>query len=216
MRRRNFITLLGGAAAWPLAARAQQPAMPVIGFLHVAFSGPYTQHLAAFRQGLKQSGYVEGQNVAIEYRWANNEPDRLSELAADLVSRQVALIVAVGGPPSALAAKVATSTIPIVLVFGSDPVRLGLVASLNRPGGNVTGVTFLTTELMAKRLELLREMIPSATTIAYLTDPRAGASVGMLRDTLAAADVLGLKLIVGEARSKHDFEAAFSTFVEGK
>src|SRR5262249_3542206 len=125
MKRRKFITLLGGAVAWPLAARAQQPAVPVIGLLHVAFPGPYTQHLAAFRQGLKQSGYVEGQNVAIEYRWANNEPDRLAELAADLVSRQVALIVAVGGPPSALAGKVATSTIPIVLVFGSDPVRLG-------------------------------------------------------------------------------------------
>jgi len=214
MRRREFISLLGGATAWPLAARAQQPALPVIGFLHVAFPGPYTQHLAAFRQGLKQSGYVEGQNVAIEYRWENNEPDRLSELAADLVSRQVALIVAVGGPPSALAAKVATSTIPIVLVFGSDPVQLGLVASLNRPGGNVTGVTFLTTELVAKRVELLHELIPQATTIAYLGDLQIVVGQEMLRDTLAAASAIGRQIAVAEVRSDRDFEPAFATFVE--
>ena len=188
--------------------------MPVVGFLHVAFPGPYTQQLVAFRQGLKQSGYVEGQNVAIEYRWAQNEYDRLPELAADLVRRRVALIVAVGGPPSALAAKAATSTIPIVLVFGADPVRLGLVDSLNRPGGNVTGVTFLTTELMAKRLELLRELIPQATTIAYLADQRSVTSEEMLRDTLAAAGVLGRELAVVGARSDRDFEPAFSTFVE--
>ena len=212
--RRKFITLLGGATAWPLAARAQQPALPVIGFLHVAFPGPYTQHLAAFRQGLKQSGYVEGQNVAIEYRWANNEPDRLSELAADLVSRQVALIVAVGGPPSALAAKVATSTIPIVLVFGSDPVRLGLVASLNRPGGNITGVTFFTTELVAKRVELLHGLIPQSTTIAYLGDLQIVVGQEMLRDTLAAASAIGRQITVVEVRSDRDFEPAFATFVE--
>ena len=215
MKRREFITLLGGAAAaWPLFARAQQPAMPVVGFLHIAFPGPYTQQLAAFRQGLKQSGYVEGQNVAIEYRWANNEIDRLPELAADLVRRRVDLIVAAGGPPSALAAKASSSTIPIVLVFGADPVGLGLVESLNRPGGNVTGVTFLTTELMAKRLEFLRELIPQATTIAYLADPRSPSSGGMLRDTLAAAGVLGRKLVVVEAHSDRDFEPAFATFVE--
>jgi ABC-type uncharacterized transport system substrate-binding protein len=195
-------------------ARAQQPAMPVIGFLHIAFPGPYTQHLVAFRQGLRQSGYVEGQNVAIEYRWANNENDQLPELAADLVRRRVALIVAAGGSPSVLAAKGATSTIPIVLVVGSDPVRLGLVASLNRPGGNVTGVTFLTTELMPKRLELLRELIPQATTLAYLADLRFVLGHEMLRDTLAAAGVLGQQIAVMEARSSRDFEPAFATFIE--
>jgi putative ABC transport system substrate-binding protein len=213
MRRREFITLLGGATvAWPLTAHAQQPAMPVIGFLHVAFPGPYTQQLLAFRHGLKQSGYAEDQNVAIEYRWAQNEYDRLPELAADLVRRRVAVIVAAGGPPSALAAKTATSTIPIVVVFGADPVGLGLVVSLNRPGGNVTGVTFLTTELMPKRLELLRELIPQATTVAYLADQRS--SEEMLRDTLAAAGVLGRELAVVGVHSDRDFEPAFSTFVE--
>ncbi|MFZ1097303.1 MAG: ABC transporter substrate-binding protein [Xanthobacteraceae bacterium] len=217
MKWRRFITLLGGVAvAWPLAARAQQPAMPVIGFLHVAFPGPYTQQLAAFRQGLKQSGYAEDQNLAVEYRWANNEDDRLPELAADLVRRGVVLIVAAGGPTSVFAAKAAAPTIPIVVVFGADPVRLGLVASLNRPGGNVTGVTFLTTELMAKRLEFLRALIPQATTIGYLAGPRTGSSADMLRETLAAADVLGLKLIEAEAPAERDFEPAFLTFVERK
>jgi putative ABC transport system substrate-binding protein len=215
MKRREFITLIGGAAmACSQGVRAQQPAMPVIGFLHVAFPGQYAQHLVAFRQGLKQSGYVEGQNVAIEYRWANNDNNRLPELAADLVRRQMALIVAAGGSPSALAAKAATSTIPIVLVFGSDPVRLGLAASLNQPGGNVTGVTFLTTELMAKRLELLRELIPQATTIACLADLRFVMGQEMLRDTLAAAGVLGRQIAVVEARSERDFDPAFATFVE--
>jgi putative ABC transport system substrate-binding protein len=170
--------------------------------------------LVAFRQGLKQSGYVEGQNVAIEYRWANNETDRLPELATDLVRRQVALIVAAGGPAPALAAKGATSTIPIVLVFGSDPVRLGLVASLNRPGGNVTGVTFLTTELVAKRLEFLRELIPQATMVGYLADPRSGTGEEMLRDAVVAAGVLGRQIAVVEARSERDFEPAFATIVE--
>jgi putative tryptophan/tyrosine transport system substrate-binding protein len=215
VRRREFITLLGGAAvAGPFAARAQQPPMPVVGFLHVAFPGPYAQQLVAFRQGLKQSGYVEGQNVAIEYRWAQNEYERLPELVADLIRRRVALIVAAGGPPSALAAKAATSTIPIVLIFGADPVRLSLVDSLNRPGGNVTGITFLTTELMAKRLELLRELIPQATTIAYLADARTVTSEEMLRDALAAGGALGRELAVVAARSDRDFEPAFSTFVE--
>ena len=214
MRRREFIALLGGAAAWPVAARAQQPAMPVVGFLHYGLSAPHAHVLAAFRQGLKESGFVEGQNVAIEQRWAENQLDRLPELAAELVRRQVAVILSGGGAASALAAKAATSTIPIVLAFGSDPVQLGLVASLSRPGGNVTGATFLATELMAKRLDLLRELVPQATTIAYLADTRSVTGQGMLRDMLAAAATLGRQLAVVEARSDRDFEPAFPAFVE--
>src|SRR2546425_2712845 len=217
MRRRDFIKVIAGAAAaWPLAARAQQPALPVVGFLHQGFAGPYAHVLAAFRQGLKQSGYVEGQNVAIESRWANNEIDRLPELAADLVRRQVAVIVAAGGAPSALATKAATSTIPIVLAFGSDPVRLGLVASFSRPGGNVTGVTFRTTELMAKRLDLLRELLPQATTLAYLAGDQRNNVVAQeqLSDILAAAGSLGRHIAVVEARSDRDFAAAFASFAE--
>jgi putative ABC transport system substrate-binding protein len=215
MRRREFITLLGGAAAaWPLGVRAQQPTMPVIGFMHAGSANAYAHVSAAFRQGLKESGYVEGQNVAIEYRWGNNENNRLPELAADLVRREVAVIVAGGGFPPALAAKAATSTIPIVLVFGGDPVNLGLVASLSRPGGNVTGVTFVTVELMAKRLDLLRELVPQATTIAYLADLRSVVGQGMLQDMVAAAGTLGRQLTVAEARSDRDFEPAFATFAE--
>ena len=214
MRRRQFITLLGGAAAWPLAARAQQPSMPVVGFLHSSSSTPHTHELTAFRQGLKESGYIESQNVAIEYRWAENEYDRLPELAADLVRRQVAVLVAAGGAPPAVAVKAATSTIPIVLVFGSDPVRLGLVASLSRPGGNVTGVTFLATELMAKRLDLLRELVPQATVVAYLADTRFVTGQEMLRDVLSAASTLGRKVAVVEVHSDRDFDQSFATFVE--
>jgi putative ABC transport system substrate-binding protein len=214
MKRREFITLIGGAAvAWPLAARAQQSAMPVIGFLHQGFPSAYHHVVSAFRQGLKESGYVEGQNVTIEYRWANNEIDRLPELAADLARRQVAVIAAAGGAPSALAAKGATSTVPIVLVFGSDPVRLGLVDSLSRPGGNVTGVTFVTTELVAKRLDLLRELVPQATTIAYLADLRSVVGQEMLRDMRSAASTLERQLAIAEARSEPDFAAAFTTFI---
>jgi putative ABC transport system substrate-binding protein len=216
MNRRELITLLGGtAAAWPLAARAQQPAVPVIGFLHIATPEPFASALAGFRQGLKEAGYVEGQSLAIEYRWANNDVERLPGLAADLVRRQVGVIFSAGGSLPAFAAKAATSTIPIVLVFAGDPVKLGLVASLNRPGGNVTGVTSIGAELGGKRLGLLREMVPQATTVAFLVDPRSpSVEENTSGDVLAAARALGWQVIVVEARSDRDLEAAFATLVE--
>jgi putative tryptophan/tyrosine transport system substrate-binding protein len=214
MRRREFIALLGGAAAWPLAARAQQPAMPVIGFLNQGSAKARVGFLVAFRQGLDEYGYVEGRNVAVEYRWADDERDRLSELAADLVHRQVAVIFAGAGLSAARAAKAATSTIPIVLVTGFDLVQNGIVGSLNRPGGNITGVTLLDTALMAKRLDLLRELVPQATTVAYLSPEQTGLDEDMLREMLAAARMLGRQLVIAEARSESDFEPAFATFVE--
>jgi putative ABC transport system substrate-binding protein len=201
LKRREFIALFGGAAtAWPLAVRAQQPAMPVIGFLHPGKPDGYTRVVAGLREGLKEAGFVEGQNMVIEFRWANDHVERLPALAADLVRNQVAAIVAGGGAASALAAKAATSTIPIILPFGADPIKLGLVASLNRPGGNVTG--------------LLCEAVPQAAMIAFLTDPRDPTAEEQGSDIVAAARALGRQMIVLEARSDRDFEAAFATLIE--
>jgi putative ABC transport system substrate-binding protein len=222
MRRREFIVGLAGAAAWPRVARVQ--AMPVIGFLHAEAPQGYIPHFAgAFTQGLRELGFVEGQNVAVEYRWANARPEELPRLAADLVRRRVTVIVAGGGAAAAVAAKAATSTIPIVLIFGSNPVSLGLIASLNRPGGNVTGVTFFTTELMTKRLGLLRELVPHATTVGYLADdPGVFASLArsvqvieeMRSEMFAAASALGRQIILAEIGSDRGFDAAFAAFAE--
>jgi putative tryptophan/tyrosine transport system substrate-binding protein len=210
------MSLVAGAAASPLAARAQQAAIPVVGFLHIATPGPYAPLLAEFRRGLSEAGYVEGQNVAIEYRWANNQGEQLPSLVADLVHRGVAVIVAAGGTRPALAAKQATSTIPIVLAFGVDPVNLGLVTSLSRPGGNVTGVTFITAELEPKRLEFLTQLVPHAKTVGYLNiDPRISSTAQRQgNDIRAAARVLGRELVVIEAHTNRDFEPAFSTFAK--
>jgi putative ABC transport system substrate-binding protein len=216
LRRRRFITLLGGAAAaWPLAARAQQSTIPVVGFLGGTSPEVYAARLRAFRQGLKEAGYVEGQNVEIKYLWAEGHNDRLADLAAELVRHQVAVIVAAGGTPSALAAKAATATIPIVFGVAVDPVELGLVASLNRPGGNLTGVTNLNVEVGQKRVELLREMLPSATIIAVLVNP-TNPTIGepFVRDLEVAARMLGLKLHVLHASTERDFEMVFATLVQ--
>jgi putative ABC transport system substrate-binding protein len=211
--RRDFITLLGGAAAsWPLAARAQQ-AMPVIGFLHAQSPDGFTEPLRRFRQGLKDTGYVEGENVAIEYRWAENQMDRLPSLAAELVHRKVAVIVATGGHASAVAAKAATTEIPIVFVAGDDPVRLGLVASLARPGGNLTGVNFFAEELATKRLELLHELLPAAARVAVLVNPTSPDFGSTIRNVEAAARTIGLQIQVLNASSSREINEAFATFV---
>jgi putative tryptophan/tyrosine transport system substrate-binding protein len=209
--RREFITLLGGAAAWPLAARAQQSAMPVIGFLHHASPDVTAVLVAALRQGLKEAGFVEGQNFQIEYRWAEDHYDRLPELASDLVRRQVAVIVT--NTPSMQAAKAATATIPIVFVSADDPVTLGLVASFNRPGGNATGVYFLVAALEAKRAEVVHELVPNATAIALLVDPKFPSAATQAREVQEAARSLGLRVHVLQVATESDLDTAFATLV---
>jgi ABC-type uncharacterized transport system substrate-binding protein len=213
MRRREFIALLGSAATWPLAARAQQSAMPVIGFLYATSPDTNADRLGAFRQGLKDTGYVEGENVAIEYRWAEGQSDRLPALAADLVRRRVSVIAAFA-PDAAFAAKAATTTIPIVFIAGDDPVRLGLVAGLARPGGNLTGVNFFAGELAAKRLELLRELVPGTTRVAVLVNPaNATITASTLRDVEPAARAMGLQIKVLNADTNREIDAILATFV---
>ena len=212
MRRRAFIKLLGGAAAWPVAAYAQQPTMPVIGFMHPQSPEGVGDALRGLREGLKESGYSEGQNVAIEYRWAENQLDRLPMLAGELARRPVSVIVATGGSVSALAARAATTTIPIVFNVGDDPVRLGLVSTLSRPGGNITGVNFFAVELVAKRLEILRELVPAAAHVAVLVNPAARPiTEAALHDVEPAARAMGLQLRVLNAGSGKEIDAAFAT-----
>ena len=210
LKRREFITLLGGAAAWPLAARAQQP-MPIIGFLSSGSPEAAADRLHGFRQGLKESGYVESDNVSVVYGWAENRSDRLQELATDLVRRRVA-VIATAGPPPAFAVKAATTTVPTVFLVGDDPVRLGLVESLSRPGGNMTGINLFNVEVAAKRLELLRELVPRATRIAVLVNPAdAGITETTLKEVQAAARAMGLQIRVYNADSSAGIDAAFET-----
>jgi putative ABC transport system substrate-binding protein len=215
MRRRDFITLLSSAAvAWPIAARAQQPAMPVIGYLS-ARSPDDTAHLvAAFRRGLGEGGFVEGQNVTIEYRWALGQYDRLPAMAAELARRPVAILATTGGEPAALAAKAATSTIPIVFLIGGDPVKVGLAASYNRPGGNATGMNILTATLEAKRLGLLHELVPQAATIGVLLNPNFQPAESQLRDVQEAARTIGLQIHVLHAGTDRELDAAFDTIAQ--
>jgi putative ABC transport system substrate-binding protein len=213
MRRREFIGLLGGAAvAWPVAARGQQPALPVVGFLDPTSPDKRATLVSAFRKGLNESGYAEGQNLAVEYRWAEGENSRLPALAADLVRRQVAVIVATGGIPSAQAAKSTTTAIPIVFLTATDPVQFGLVTSLNRPGGNLTGVTSLGVELGPKRLELLHELVPTAAGIGLLVNPTSRVSESLARDLMPAAGSLGLRLHLLRASTERELDAAFQSF----
>jgi putative ABC transport system substrate-binding protein len=214
MRRREFITLIGGAAAWPLVARAQQPPMPVVGFLNAASPQGYARQVSAFLAGLSETGYVDGHDVVIQYLWAAGRNDRLPAMAADLVHSHVAVIAATS-TPAALAAKAATSTIPIVFETGADPIQLGLVASLNRPGSNVTGVTQRNEEVVSKRLELLHELLPAARVIALLVDPTDPAlSEATTKQALASAHILGLELHVLNASSERDFDSVFAKLIE--
>jgi putative tryptophan/tyrosine transport system substrate-binding protein len=216
MKRRKFITLLGGAAAavgWPLAARAQQSGVPVLGFLNSTSLEGYAPYVAAFHQGLKDAGFVEGQNLTIEYRWADGQYDRLAVLAADLIQRKVAVIAATS-TPAAVAAKAATSTIPIVFTTGGDPIKLGLVASLNRPGGNVTGVSNMLNEMASKRLGLLREFVPANSVIAHLVNPSLPDTERQLADVEATARGLGLQLITLRASDEREIDAAFAAIAQ--
>jgi putative ABC transport system substrate-binding protein len=212
-RRRQFITLLGGAAAWPRAARAQQPAVPVIGWLSSRSPGESAHLVTAFRQGLAEAGYADGRNVVVEFRWADGRNDRVATLAADLVGRRVAVLAAVGGNVTGLAATALTTTIPIVFASGIDPVKVGLVASLNRPGGNVTGVSFFSAELTAKVLGLLNELVPNATVVALLVNPNSPESASQPADAHAAARVLGKSVLVLNASTASEIDAAFATLV---
>jgi putative ABC transport system substrate-binding protein len=214
VNRREFITVLGGAAAWPVAARAQQPAIPTIGFLGATSPDVNANRLRVFRQGLKDTGYVEGENVTIEYRWAENQMDRLPVLAAELIHRPVAVIATIGNTPLALAAKAATTTIPIVFAVGEDPVRLGLVASLARPGGNLTGINFFNAELAAKRLGLLRELVPTVKRVAVLVNPTdAMRTETTVRDVQSAARAMELEIRLLNAATSREIDTAYATFV---
>ena len=214
MRRRDFITLVGGATMWPFAARAQQPTTPVVGFVNAAAQQDYKRQLAAFLKGLAESGYVEGRNVAIEYRWAEGRIDRLPTMMADLIRRQVAVIAATS-TPAAIAAKVATATIPIVFETGADPVQLGLVSNLSRPGGNLTGVTQTSVETMPKRLQVLHELVPAARVMALLVNPAdANLSDAYIREAQVAARVLGVELHIVKASSETEFDGAFAKVKE--
>jgi putative tryptophan/tyrosine transport system substrate-binding protein len=216
LKRRDFITLLGGAAAWPLAASAQQNPVPVIGFLNGQSSRTWRPMVAAFNRGLTEAGYIEGHNVLIEYRWAEGQPDRLPALAAELVQRPVFVIVATGGNNSAIAAKAATSTIPIVFTSNDDPRKYGLVASLNRPGGNVTGISWFSAELGPKRLALLHDLVPTATAVALLLNPNNAETARQPAELQDAARALGLQLVILHASSVDDIEDAFARIVQNR
>jgi putative tryptophan/tyrosine transport system substrate-binding protein len=213
MQRREFITLLGSGAAWPLAAHAQQPAMPVVGFLGAPAAAPYGRYVAAIHQGLREAGYVEGQNVTFEYRWADGHYDRLPTLAVDLVSRGVSVIICIGGAPAAVAAKATTSTIPIVVNISADPVKLGLVGSLNRPGGNVTGIAMLGVELEAKKLELLHQLIPASALVAVVVNPSNAQAESQVQDLQKAAQAIGQRILVLNAGTEHELENVFARAV---
>jgi putative tryptophan/tyrosine transport system substrate-binding protein len=213
MKRREFITLIGGAAAWPMVARAQQPLMPVIGLLGTASAAEWTDLVAAFRQGLGQTGFFEGQNLRAEYLWADGQFDRLPALAAELVQHQVAVIVTTGSANSTRAAKVATATIPIVFVIGTDPVKLGLVASFNRPGGNMTGVSWLAAALGAKQLELVTDLLPNATMIAMLVNPDNTVSESELKEVQEVSRARGREIFGLRASSEREIDAAFATLI---